>query len=408
MHSYSVSDVNLFIKRILSAEEILYGIHIKGELSNFSRNAKSGHCFFTIKDSKSMLKCIMFRNQAEKLRFFPQNGMNVCIHGDVQVYERDGVYQVYCHTMAQDGIGESKNDLQNLKDRLEAEGLFDLERKRKLPAFPKTIGVITSKSGAALHDIIQVIERRCPLVELKFFPSLVQGEKAAQSICQAMKIAQKEHLEVLIIGRGGGSNEDLGAFNQEKVVRAVSQFPCPVISAVGHDIDYTLTDFVADMRAPTPSAAAEIAVDDISHFQKTIDNMKEMLYNYTLQRIVEEDNRIRFMHSRLKTVSPLRQLTQLEIRTKGMFKTIQLIGETELKNKEEQFSNLLDKLHSLSPTAVLKRGYSCTKKESGELIRHIGRVRIGETLTTYIPDGEIVSVVKNKRKIEKEQKVNGK
>ncbi|MBR6789350.1 MAG: exodeoxyribonuclease VII large subunit, partial [Oscillospiraceae bacterium] len=260
----TVSQINQYLKQTLDEDVQLKSIFIRGEISNFTHHLKSGHFYFTLKDAKSAIKAVMFKWNASQLRFKPSNGMSVIIFGSVQFYERDGVCQIYCTDMQPDGIGALYTAYEQLKAKLEGEGLFDPSHKKQLPAFPKRIGVITAKTGAALQDVINILSRRYPLGELVLIPALVQGEQAPASICTALKQAENAELDLLIVGRGGGSIEDLWAFNDERVARTVYACPIPVISAVGHETDYTICDFVADLRAPTPSAAAELAVPDCS------------------------------------------------------------------------------------------------------------------------------------------------
>ena len=260
MAVHSVSDVNRYLKDLLAGEPLLQGISVRGEISNF-KQYPSGHCYFTLKDTNSALKCVMFRSRAQYLRFLPQNGMQVVAGGSIAVYERDGVYQLYVDNLIPEGTGDLALAFEQLKEKLAAEGLFDPARKQPLPAFPKKIGVVTSSAGAVLRDIYRVSKRRWPGIQLVLYPVQVQGEGAAEQIARGIDFFAEEYaVDVIIAGRGGGSMEDLWAFNEEPVVRAIAACPVPLISAVGHETDFTLADFAADVRAATPSQAAELAV----------------------------------------------------------------------------------------------------------------------------------------------------
>ena len=304
MPSYSVSEVNRFIKQIFAAEDILYGLHIRGEISNFVNHVRSGHFYFTLKDQTSSIKCVMFRSNASRLPFLPENGMNVILRGDVQVFERDGVDQVYVADIQPDGTGALYMAYEQLKKKLDEEGLFDPQRKRPLPPYPGTIGVITSKTGAALQDILNILRRRYPVCTVKLFPALVQGEQAPESIIQAFARANRTPLDLVIVGRGGGSLEDLWAFNDEGVARAIAGCRVPVISAVGHEVDYTIADFAADLRAPTPSAAAELAVPELVNLRTMIDNYAEMVYNYTISSLQNGEQQLDSLSTRLTARAP--------------------------------------------------------------------------------------------------------
>ncbi|HBK27578.1 MAG TPA: exodeoxyribonuclease VII large subunit [Dialister sp.] len=367
---YSVSDINRHIREIFERHEELSKIPVVGEISNFKRYA-SGHCYFTLKDASSALRCVMFRGYADKMRFVPKNGQKVVAFGSISVYERDGAYQLQVMAMRSDGIGSLMQAYEALKEKLLQEGLFEQSRKKPLPLLPKTIGVVTSSSGAAVHDIITVSRRRNPGVRILLYPVKVQGEEAAGEIVKAIEFFNRTKLaELLIVGRGGGSIEDLWAFNEEPVVRAVAASDIPVISAVGHETDFTLCDFAADRRAATPSQAAEIAVIDVNAYKNGIASLIERGKNCLQNKISDQ---MQFRDS----------LHQEMVHTMS----------TILEQKKHQFVLLTAKLNALSPLAVMARGYTMTWKEDHTPVANVDQVAIGDTMTTVVTNGTIQSVV---------------
>lgn len=373
--AFSVSDVNKYIKKLLDERDELHRIPIMGEVSNFKRYS-SGHCYFTLKDATSALRCVMFRGYADKLKFIPKNGEKVIAFGSITVYERDGAYQLQVMAMKQQGIGGLMQAYEELKEKLLKEGLFDESLKKPLPLLPKTIGVVTSPSGAAVHDIITVSRRRNPGVRILLYPVKVQGEEAAGEIVKAIEFFNDKNLaDLLIVGRGGGSIEDLWAFNEEPVVRAIAGSDIPVISAVGHETDYTLSDFAADKRAATPSQAAELAVIDVAAYKNGISSLVDKATNYLQNRIFEQ---AQFLDSLSKE------------RDHAM---TNLIDE-----KNHQFAFLTGKLNALSPLAVISRGYTITQKEDQSSVLSTKDIVTGDTMYTIVSDGTIQSIV---NKIEK-------
>lgn len=367
---YSVSDINRHIREIFERHEELSKIPVVGEISNFKRYA-SGHCYFTLKDASSALRCVMFRGYADKMRFVPKNGQKVVAFGSISVYERDGAYQLQVMAMRLDGIGSLMQAYEALKEKLLKEGLFEQSRKKPLPLLPKTIGVVTSSSGAAVHDIITVSRRRNPGVRILLYPVKVQGEEAAGEIVKAIEFFNCTKLaELLIVGRGGGSIEDLWAFNEEPVVRAVAASDIPVISAVGHETDFTLCDFAADRRAATPSQAAEIAVIDVNAYKNGIASLIERGKNYLQNKISDQ---MQFRDS----------LQQEMVHTMS----------TMLEQKKHQFVLLTAKLNALSPLAVMSRGYSITWKENHMPVVNVDHVATGDKMITAVTNGTIQSVV---------------
>ena len=369
-NSYSVSQINHYIKGLIENREELSKIPVSGEISNFKRYS-SGHCYFTLKDSKSALKCVMFRGYAMRLSFVPKNGEKVIALGNISVYEKDGVYQLQVMAMRPEGIGSLMQAYAQLKDKLEREGLFDEMRKKPLPLLPKTIGVVTSPSGAAVHDIITVSRRRNPGAKIILYPVKVQGEEAAGEICRAIEFFNRKKLaDVLIVGRGGGSIEDLWAFNEEPVVLAVAASEIPIISAVGHETDYTLCDFAADRRAATPSQAAEIAVIDVQAYKNGITNLIQKGGNYLQKRVDEQSQYLDHLQQNLSDSM-----------------------DNLLEKKRHQFTLLTAKLNALSPLAVMSRGYTITWKDTSIPVVNTESVAVGDTLTTAVSDGTITSIV---------------
>ena len=374
---FSVSEVNQYLKQLLESQSDLHHIPVRGEISNFKRY-QSGHCYFTLKDEKSALKCVMFKSSAAHLSFEPQNGEKVVALGSISVYERDGVYQLYVTAMRRQGVGDLMQAYEALKEKLTKEGLFDESRKKPLPRLPRAIGIITSPSGAAVHDIITVSRRRNKGVKLILYPVKVQGEEAAGEIVRAIDFFHRHHLaDLLIVGRGGGSIEDLWAFNEEPVVRAIAASEIPIISAVGHETDFTLSDFAADARAATPSQAAEIAVIDVAAYRNGI-----AFYWDKAAKLLEKE-----IHENAQLADSLQQeLTQAMA--------------AELDAKKHSLSLMAAKLSALSPLTVLSRGYSITTTAGHRAVQGVSDVSVGDTIRTTVADGTISSVVSG---IEKER-----
>lgn len=374
---FSVSEVNQYVKQLLESQSDLHHIPVLGEVSNFKRYG-SGHCYFTLKDEKSALKCVMFKSSAAHLSFSPQNGEKVVALGSISVYERDGVYQLYVSAMRRQGIGDLMQAYEALKEKLTKEGLFDESRKKLLPRLPRAIGIITSPSGAAVHDIITVSRRRNKGVKLILYPASVQGEEAAGEIVHAIDFFQRNHLaDLLIVGRGGGSIEDLWAFNEEPVVRAIAASKIPIISAVGHETDFTLSDFAADARAATPSQAAEIAVIDVAAYRNGI--------------AFYWDKAAKLLEKKINEDAQLADSLQQEL-TQAM--------EAELDAKKHRLSLMAAKLSALSPLTVLSRGYTITTAAGHRAVQCVSDVSAGDMIRTTVADGTISSVVSG---IEKER-----
>lgn len=389
----TVSQINLHLKQMLDEDVELKSIFIRGEISNFTHHLKSGHFYFTLKDAKSAIKAVMFKWNASHLRFKPANGMSVIIFGSVQLYERDGVCQIYCTDMQPDGVGALYTAFEQLKEKLEREGLFDPSHKQPLPPFPKRIGIITAKTGAALQDVINILSRRYPLGELVLIPALVQGELAPASICDALEQAEKAGLDLLIVGRGGGSIEDLWAFNDEQVARAVYRCLIPTISAVGHETDYTICDFVADLRAPTPSAAAELAVPDCAALWDELWGLRDAMDRAVQQKLLLLGSRTAQLEKRLAACSPVRMLDHTEKRLDELSARLHRAVKAKLKADHLYFCQAAAALDALSPLKVLTRGYSIARKEDGTILKTVSSLQPGDRLTTMFADGEAVSEV---------------
>ena len=388
----TVSQINQYMKETVAGDSNLRHLLVKGELSNFTNHQKTGHFYFTLKDERTSIRAVMFRFNAAKVRFRPENGMNVLITGSVQVFERDGQYQLYCDSMEPDGMGALYLAFEQLKEKLRQEGLFDEEHKKPLPRFPKRIGVVTSRTGAALQDIRNILSRRYPLGTLVVIPALVQGENAPASITEGIRLAEQEHLDVLIVGRGGGSIEDLWAFNDEGVAHAIYDCPIPVISAVGHEIDFTLSDFVADLRAPTPSAAAELCAPSVESISSELANLHSLLGGYMLTELKSGYDRLRGAYGQLTALSPVQRLRQSAQELEGKAARLRLAADRLVAARVERFQKAAATLEAMSPMKVITRGYSITY--AGErLLSSVEDIRPGALLRTMLPDGAVLSQV---------------
>ena len=390
----TVSQINTYIKSIIEQDRNLENIYVSGEISNFTNHYRSGHLYFTLKDENSTLKAVMFRNAASRLKFTPENGMKVLIRCSVSVYERDGAYQLYCDDMIPDGLGELTLAFEQLKRKLEDMGLFRQEHKLPIPETPSRIGVITSPTGAAIQDILSVLERRYPLAEVIFEGVQVQGDSAAGQIAAAIdKFNELEAADVLIIGRGGGSIEDLWAFNEEIVAMAIYNSKIPIISAVGHETDYTISDFVADLRAPTPSAAAELCVPDYREILFTIDKLLDSLEDGISRTFDRYQLRLLTYKSVLEHHSPQNTVelySQLLTACKDKIDTI-------LKNKLDFYggaiTHYVSKIEAMSPLKVLARGYGIVEDDNNIPIKSCVNLESGDKIRIKLHDGEIRATV---------------
>lgn len=392
---YSVSQVNKLIKALVEGERRFANIQVRGEISNFKRYS-SGHCYFTLKDAGGVLKAVMFKTAARTLRFEPQNGDTVIAVGRISVYERDGVYQLYTDLMISEGTGDLMLAFEQLKQKLLNEGLFDESRKKQLPVNPKTVGIITSPSGAAVRDLITVSRRRNKGIKLLLYPVRVQGKEAPAEIAHAIEFMNRHKMaDVLIVGRGGGSIEELWAFNEEQTVRAVAASEIPVVSAVGHETDFTLTDFAADKRAATPSQAAEIVVADANAYLNSVAELEKRLKNTVLKRLALSETTLKRLQNSWALSNPQRMLEGRMQRFDFASVRLEQVFNAALTQKQHSCGVLAAKLDALSPLTVLARGYSVTENTDGKIIRSIADVRWGDEIVTQVGDGNVISVVQH-------------
>lgn len=394
----TVSELNGLVKELFDNVPVFSYIKLRGEISNFT-NHRSGHFYFTLKDDASAIKAVMFKGNNARLKFLPENGMRVVATGRLGVYERDGVYQMYVTDLSPDGVGALYIAYEKLKKKLEAEGLFDQSRKMPLPRYPRTVGVITSPTGAAVRDIINVTGRRYPAAEIKVFPALVQGDGAEATLIAGIEFFNRErNADVIIIGRGGGSIEDLWAFNSETLARTVADSSIPVISAVGHETDFTICDFAADMRAPTPSAAAELAVPDT-------DDLRRMLRNAlnTMERTLASD--IKRKRDRLNAISGKRVMRSpdsfLDYRRESLDRVAERVfnaWDRGTERRRSRLATLAGRIDALSPLAVLTRGYSAAFGEDGKPITKASALPSGKKFTLRLSDGTVSAVSEGENK----------
>ncbi|MED9924053.1 MAG: exodeoxyribonuclease VII large subunit [Clostridia bacterium] len=389
----TVSDLNKYMKEKIAEDEYLNNILIKGEISNF-KNHYTGHMYFTLKDEKSLIKCIMFKSYATKLTFMPKDGMKVMILGSVSVFERDGVYQIYARAMEEDGLGDLYTKYQELKKRLEQQGLFEEEHKMKIPMMPRVIGVLTSQTGSVIRDIINVSTRRNPNVYIRLLPVPVQGEGAAEKIANGIEYMNKNKLaDVLILARGGGSLEDLWPFNEEIVAHSIYNSEIPIISAVGHETDFTIADFVADLRAPTPSAAAELAVPDIYEVKRKIETYQDRLRNSLIKKLELMNLRYEKCMSSSVFKEPLRKINDNYIKLDNCIKQIENSIKVKHEKEKTKYIELIAKLDALSPLKTLYRGYSITEKNN-KVIKSKEELKTNDLIEIRFIDGKKEAIVK--------------
>ena len=391
-NAVTVTQLNKYIKDRFDEDENLNAILVKGEISNF-KNHYTGHLYFTLKDENSLIKCIMFKSYAERLAFKPKDGMKVMVFGSVSVFERDGVYQIYAKSLLEDGMGDLHEQFEQLKAKLEKEGLFDEAHKKQIPLYPKVVGVLTSQTGAVIRDIINVSTRRNPNVYIRLLPVPVQGPGAAEQIAEKIKIMNELKLaDVLIIGRGGGSLEDLWPFNEEIVARAIYESELPIISAVGHETDFTIADFVADLRAPTPSAAAELAVPDVYELKQKINNYQNRC-RMSLKKQIEL-MRLKFekcMKSRVFT-DPMRRIRDLDVVLDSYVQRLENRVRNIKKDNQTKYVELITKLDTLSPLKTLTRGYTLTEKDN-KIVKSANELNSGDEVKLRFFDGERVAKI---------------
>ena len=383
----TISELNGYIKNKIADDEYLNHVLVKGEISNF-KNHYTGHMYFTLKDENSLIKCVMFKSYATRLNFVPKDGMKVIVLGSVSVYERDGIYQIYVNAMEEDGLGDLYRKYQELKNRLEEQGFFDQEHKMPIPIMPKVIGVLTSQTGSVIRDIINVSTRRNPNVYIRLLPVPVQGEGAAEKIAEGIEYMNRKHLaDVIIIARGGGSLEDLWPFNEEIVAKSIYYSEIPIISAVGHETDFTISDFVADLRAPTPSAAAELAVADVYEIKKKINNYQDRLRMTLIKKVQLMKLRYEKCMSSSVFKDPFRKINDRYLKLDNYIKQMQHDMKIKQEKEMRRFAEIVAKLDAYSPLKTLIRGYSITAK-NGKIIKSKEDLAKGDIVNIRFSDGE--------------------
>jgi exodeoxyribonuclease VII large subunit len=383
----SVSEVTARVKEVIACDDLLADVRVAGEVSNLSRPA-SGHLYFTLKDEGAQLRCVMWRSYAARLSRLPRNGEAVIARGRIDVYERDGVYQLYVEALVGQGIGDLNAEFERLKQKLQAEGLFDAARKRPLPRFPRALGIVTSPTGAALQDILNVLRRRYPLLEVYLSPTLVQGEDAPEQIVRAIqRLNDAGCCDVILVARGGGSLEELWAFNDERVVRAIAASPTPVVSGIGHEIDYTLADFAADVRAPTPSAAAEIITPDINDLRLQVDAMSLTLTETMRTRLTRARASLSTLQRALRLLSPFNQLARQRERLDEARTRLAAALAHRLAVLRLRLDGLRARLEGVGPLATLARGYAIVRDADGRIVRSVRAVQRGARLQITVADG---------------------
>ena len=389
----TVSKINAYIKNMFRQDYVLSRVSVKGEISNCKYHT-SGHIYFTLKDEGGTLSAIMFATQAKSLSFHLSDGMQVIVSGRIEVYERDGKYQLYANSIVQDGIGDLYKKFEELKKQFQDMGYFESEYKRPIPYFSKKIGIVTASTGAAIHDIMNISYRRNPYVSLVLYPALVQGEGAASSIVSGIEKLDTMGMDVIIVGRGGGSIEDLWAFNEECVAEAIFNAKTPIISAVGHETDFTIADFVADLRAPTPSAAAELAVADIHQIENRIAGYEELVNKAFMKVISQKRTVIDNYSMRLKYLNPVSRINEKRITLDRLKERLDDNMSKLLKDYRHKLEVYASRLHGVSPLEKLGQGYSCTQNEKGVPVTSVSNISLGDIITTTLKDGEIISQIK--------------
>ena len=389
----SVKELNMYIKTLVDRDEFLNNVYVKGEISNFKKHY-TGHLYFTLKDGESLIKCVMFKSYTQNLLFEPKDGMAVLILGTVAVYERDGVYQIYVKGMEPDGVGALHAAYEQLKEKLEAKGMFDEKYKKPIPILPKSVGVVTSKTGAVIRDIINVTTRRLPNVNIKLFPAAVQGVGAAETIVKGIKyFNEARNVDLIIIARGGGSLEDLWPFNEEITANAIFESELPIISAVGHETDFTISDFVADLRAPTPSAAGELAVPDRNEVIWKLQNINRRLSLSLTKKVEGMHNRYQKIMSSKVMKNPLDQLNERRLMVDNIIKNLEKNITLELKNKKLNLIRNVTALEALSPLKTLIRGYSIIEDSNGVVIKSVKQLKSDDEVNITLNDGKARAII---------------
>ena len=393
----TVAQLNEYIRGRMEADPLLAQVAVKGEISNY-KLYPSGHHYFTLKDESSALRCVMFKGNSMRLRFRPENGMKIIAMGRVSVFPRDGAYQLYCTAMAMDGVGDLYAAFEQLKKNLAAQGLFDPAHKQPLPKFPGTIGIITSSAGAAVHDMLRILNKRYPLSKVRLLPVRVQGMEAPGEIVAAIRYANYHNLaDLLIVGRGGGSIEDLWAFNDERVAYAIYESRIPVISAVGHEPDVTISDYVADLRAATPSNAAELAVPDQEVLRQSLDAMSSAMETALNRQLKAAQQHLNVLSQSPALRSPTGYIDQRRKSLELLRNRLVSAQTQSISQKSARYIAAVSKLDAMSPMKVLTRGYSMAQTERGEVLRSVHQVETGERITVSLSDGNLSAIVMDKK-----------
>lgn len=390
---FSITQINEYIRGQMDQDRLLNQVAVRGEISNY-KLYPSGHHYFTLKDENAALKCVMFKSNAARLRFRPENGMKIIAMGRITVYPRDGAFQLYCSGLTVDGVGDLYAAFEQLKKKLAAEGLFSPEHKKPLPPYPGTIGIITSSAGAAIHDMLRILNKRYPLTQVRLLPVRVQGVEAPGEIAAAIRYANHYHLaDLLIVGRGGGSMEDLWAFNDEGVAHAIYDSNIPIISAVGHEPDVTISDYVADLRAATPSNAAELAVPDQAALLQSMDSAASAMASYLARQLRSSRQRLATLSRSPALMSPTGYLNQRRTNLEHLKTRLIAAQSQQLQRRRQRFVGCTAKLDAMSPLKVLTRGYSIVQQQDGSILRSVSQTEPGREIQVKLTDGSLNAVV---------------
>lgn len=397
---YTVAQINTYIKNMFTQDYLLQCVHVQGEVSNCKYHS-SGHIYFTLKDKKGTLSCVMFAGNRKGLDFTMAEGQQVIVEGSIDIYERDGKYQLYARKIKKDGAGALFEQFERLKQELLERGLFAKEYKQPIPKYIRTLGVVTASTGAAIRDIINITKRRNPYVQIILYPAIVQGDAAPASIVQGIRALEQLGVDVMIVGRGGGSLEDLWAFNTELVAQAVFDCSVPIISAVGHETDTTIIDFVSDLRAPTPSAAAELAVFDVSYLLEQLNGMQTQLQEAMRQKVYMAKMQMGQKEQLLKSLSPMAMIREKKFQCIRCEEVLNEIMNRKIRDKKHQLQLQIERLGGLSPLQKLQQGYSYVADNENKNIRSISQIKEDDILRVYVTDGAIVAKVQEVQKIER-------
>ena len=401
---YPVSAVNRYVKQLLQQDMILSGLWVSGEISNFKRHS-SGHLYFTLKDREGSVAAVMFAGDARSLAFRPQDGQQVQVQGYISLYEKTGQYQLYVRKMEQQGSGQLYQAFEALKQKLQAQGLFDMERKKPVPVYPRKIGIVTSPTGAAVRDMIQIARRRHPGVQLVLYPALVQGMEAAPTIVNGIrKLDRMPEVDVIIVGRGGGSIEDLWPFNEEMVAMAIAQAQTPIVSAVGHETDFTIADFVSDLRAPTPSAAAELTVPDVRSILGQMDGLEQRRYRAIQRKQLTYRQQLALLWQKVQAGDPRRKLDELRQQLDMQEQRQLHLWKQCLQQRQYRLEHLSSSLELLSPQHQLDKGYAMVMDEEGRIVSAVEQVAKGQALRIQMKDGKIAATVEAVQKTRQQRR----